>query len=714
MAIRFTTAAALALGAFVMGGGLATPVAAQQNGPTTTGGAQSGLQSADLYKLRSVGDVQLSPDGKTIAYSIQSSERPGRPSSQVWLMDVASGESRRLGSDREGASGPRWSPDGKRIAFFGHGSDEEGSGLMIANADGSNAVFIAKVTGTNHPLPSSGDRIAWAPDGGQIAFVSAAPGPEADANGDPMVITRYLYKPTASEGMTRFNDNRRIHIFVADVASKAVTQITDGVYYEHSLDWSPKGDEIAFISNRGPDPDRFFNYDIFAVKVADKSVRRITDTKSAEYRPAWAPDGKTIAYLGTKRPLTSSETTMEDTHVWVRDADGKNPREVGASIDNRQASPSWAQDGGSLYFTVQHRGSTALYRIPVAGPGAGAGAARAETVITAPGSLGSWSIGANGKLAFAFSTPGGPAELYTRDTAVPAEGAGALGTKRTTLNDDLLRGRALGDTEELTFKSFDGTQIGAWLTKPVGLTAGAGTKAPLIVMIHGGPHGAQGPAFNSKAQVYAGLGWASLMVNYRGSTGYGQKLADAIFKDQNGGEAKDVLAGVDAALAKYPWLDGTRLGVEGGSYGGQLTNWLITQTDRFKAAVPAAGIANLVSFNYMSYYHDYLAVEFGAFPHQNGLMDLLWERSPIRYVQKVKTPTMFVHGENDNDVPIAEAEQFYIAIRDVGVESIFVRYPREGHGVRETKHVIDVIDRSAAWYRKHFGEAAAPTAASRD
>jgi dipeptidyl aminopeptidase/acylaminoacyl peptidase len=223
-------------------------------------------------------------------------------------------------------------------------------------------------------------------------------------------------------------------------------------------------------------------------------------------------------------------------------------------------------------------------------------------------------------------------------------------------------------------------------------------------MIHGGPHGQQGPAFNSKAQVYASHGLATLMVNYRGSTGYGQKLADAIFRDQDGGEARDVLAGVDAALARYPWLDGDRLGIEGGSYGGQLTNWIVTQTSRFKAAIPIAGISNLVSFNYMAYYHDYLAVEFGSFPHEKGLMDLLWERSPIRYVHKVTTPMMFVHGENDNDVPIAEAEQFYIAVRDAGVESIMVRYPREGHGVRETKHVADLIDRSIAWYERHFAK----------
>ena len=223
-------------------------------------------------------------------------------------------------------------------------------------------------------------------------------------------------------------------------------------------------------------------------------------------------------------------------------------------------------------------------------------------------------------------------------------------------------------------------------------------------MMHGGPHGQQGPAFNPKAQVYAGLGWASLMVDYRGSTGYGQKLADLIVKDQDGGEAKDVLAGVDAALAGYPWLDGSRMGLEGGSYGGQLANWIVTQTPRFKASIPSAGISNLVTQNYLSYYHDYLAVEFGAFPHEGDVMERLWERSAIRYVKNVKTPTLFLHGENDNDVPIAEAEQFYIALRDVGVDAIMVRYPREGHGLSEPKHIVDLMDRSVAWYEKHFAK----------
>ena len=294
-----------------------------------------------------------------------------------------------------------------------------------------------------------------------------------------------------------------------------------------------------------------------------------------------------------------------------------------------------------------------------------------------------------------MSTPRDTPQLYVAD-------AGGKPRQLTNLNAELFAGRAFGEVEAFDFPVEGGFRAQAFLTKPAEL--GPGRRYPMVVMIHGGPHGQQGPAFNLKAQAYAAHGFASLMVNYRGSTGYGQNFSDAIFRDQNGAEARDVLAGVDEALRKYPWIDGGKLGIEGGSYGGQLTNWLITRTNRFKAAIPTAGISNLVSFNYMAYYHDYLAVEFGAYPHENDLLDVLWQRSPLKHVARVKTPTMFIHGENDNDVPIAEAEQFFIALKDIGVETIMLRYPREGHGLSENGHIADAMRRSMEWYDSYFGK----------
>ena len=192
------------------------------------------------------------------------------------------------------------------------------------------------------------------------------------------------------------------------------------------------------------------------------------------------------------------------------------------------------------------------------------------------------------------------------------------------------------------------------------------------------------------------------MVNYRGSTGYGLLLADGVFGDQNGNEGQDVIYAVGAALRRYTWLDRDRMGVEGVSYGGQLSAWLITQTSMFKAAIPIAAITNLVSYNYMTYYNQYEQMEFGIFPHQGSMMDILWERSALKHVAKAHTPTMLQHGENDNDVPIAEAEQYIVALRDVGTEAVMVRYPREGHGIRESKHQVDSLDRSIAWYENIF------------
>ncbi len=653
-----------------------------QSGPAQT----HSLKSGDLIKLRSVGEVQFSPDGKRIAYTVKNNDGPGRPYSQVWSLDLASGKSLKIGGEKETSSNPEWSPDAQWIAY--HAGEGDKSMLTVSRPDGSGTKTLGSLQWTNSPLPTTGKSVAWSPDGKRIAFVTAVPGPETEqATGDPIVITRYLYKPDDSEGLSHFNDNRRLHIFVVDVATGQVRQLTSGNHYEHSIDWSPNGEEIAFVSNRESNEDQFFNYDLFTLKVSDGALQRLTATENAEYQPRWSPDGKALVYLGTKRGLTDLETTMEDNHVWSINADGTNRHELGSMIDNRQGTPAWTPDGKAVCFTLQERGNVRLIRLPVSG-------GSPEVIVNDRGTVGEWSMAKGNVLAYAFSSPSDLAQLYLKYEGTSAK-------KMTDLNASFLADKSIAEVEPFTFISNDNKyEVEAFLTKPLGMKSNS--KHPLIVNIHGGPHGQQGSAFNFKNQVYGGLGWATLMVNYRGSTGYGQKFADAVFADQNGNEAQDVLYGVSAALRRNLWLDAERLGMEGVSYGGQLSAWLITQTSIFKAAIPIAGITNLISYNYMTYYNQYEQMEFGLFPHQGNMMDILWERSALKHVAKVKTPTLLMHGENDSDVPIAESEQFYIALKDVGVEAIMVRYPREGHGLREPKHIVDSIDRSIRWYEKHF------------
>jgi dipeptidyl aminopeptidase/acylaminoacyl peptidase len=292
-------------------------------------------------------------------------------------------------------------------------------------------------------------------------------------------------------------------------------------------------------------------------------------------------------------------------------------------------------------------------------------------------------------------------ELYFK----PSAGASR---KLTDLNADILRMTRVAPVDSFTFVSNDNSLVvQAFLVKPLGLIESRGdtipaVRYPMIVELHTDSHAQSGPAFSFQEQVYASHGWATLHVNYRGSTGYGQRFADASFRGPNGDEAQDVLYAVSAAVRRNPWIDRERLGIEGVGYGGSLTNWLITQTNEFRAAVSMGGVSNLVSYNYMTYYDAYGEMQFGQHLYQGTTLDEAWKRSPIRYVAQVHTPTMLMSGESDPIVRAEEAQQFYVALKDVGVETNFVSYPREAHVLAETKHIIDNIDRKIAWYDKHF------------
>jgi dipeptidyl aminopeptidase/acylaminoacyl peptidase len=433
-------------------------------------------------------------------------------------------------------------------------------------------------------------------------------------------------------------------------------------------------------------------------------VRQITNTVGCEYEPNWSPDGKRIAYTATKRDVTTIDSVAEDRHVWVTDAAGELRRELSVALDRRATNPRWLKDSRRIIFIAGDAGSTFLYS---ADPTTGESKRvfpqflKRNDPPELSSSISRGRIQVTGYSVFGDSN-GAAAVIVTSYPTYPADiEASGLGASSITLvrsltghNAPFERDHEFAEPEELEFKSFDGTSIQGWLIKPLGWREDR--KYPMILSIHGGPHGMYGYAFNPTFQVYAARGYAVLYLNPRGSSGYGQKFSDGTINEWGGGDYRDLMAGVDEALRRYSWIDGNRLGVTGGSYGGFMTNWIITQTPRFKAAVSTASVSNLISFYSTSLYQDLIHAEFGGFPWDN--YDLLWQWSPLRYVKQAQTPTLFIHGEQDNDVHITQAEEMYMGLRRRGVETVLVRYPREGHGLREPRHRVDALERTLAWF----------------
>ena len=677
------------------------------------------MAAADILRIANVGDPQISPDGERVVYTVTTVDRNANVTT-LWIVRVDNSSdtptSRQPEQRRDRntqtfpaspllppgwqATNPRWSPDGKRIAFLA--TIDNRHGIWVVSIDGSRPRFVAGISETNFFITYAGEPFAWSPDSKSIAYISASVDPAfdkhyGDSQTDPMVIDRIQYK-----SRTAFSDNLRTHIWIVDVDDPTPRQLTTGPFYDHALSFSPRGDEIAFVSNHELDPDANNNSDIFAVDLRGQ-VRQLTNTKGCEYEPTWSPDGKWIAYTATKREVTTIDSVAEDTHVWITDAAGNAGRDLTAELDRRARSPRWEPDGRSILFLANDRGRTLLQQVGLAGKEIRAAVLDRDAPndiiplatnlrLEFPFQITGFSIGKRAGLsrsvvAYTMSRATRPAEVWLIFPGVPGP------TWPVTQHNDV-RFRSFAEPEEIRSRSFDGAEIQGWLMKPFGFREDR--KYPMILSIHGGPHGMYGYAFNPTLQAYAMDGYAVLYLNPRGSNGYGQKFSDGTLNEWGGGDYRDLMAGVDDALKRYAWIDADRLGVTGGSYGGFMTNWIITQTPRFKAAVSVASVSNLISFYSTSLYQDLIHAEFGSFPWDN--YDQLWRWSPLRYARAAQTPTMFIHGESDNDVHITQAEEMYMALKRRGVETVLVRYPREGHGLREPRHRVDALERTLSWF----------------
>jgi dipeptidyl aminopeptidase/acylaminoacyl peptidase len=710
----------------------------------------------DILRVANVTDAQISPNGQWVVYTVSSVE-DDRNVSTLWLVRIAPepftptpvptpqrrptsyvdwpdtrATTRLLLAAGATGSTPRWSPDSNSIAFLSN--QQEQDGLWVIRIDKNDSPkFIAPIQSTNFFVTYAGDPFSWSPDSRRIAYISAkAETPEPPPTttrrpneprpNDPRVVDRIQYK-----SRTSLSDNRRTHVWVVEVERPQPQQLTSGPFYDHAVAFSPRGDEIAFLSNHEPDPDANNNSDIFAVDLGGQT-RQITQTKGCEFDPVWSPDGRSIAYTATRRDVTTIDSVAEDVHLWVIPASGGLARELATEQDRRVRDPHWSPDGRTILYLAGDRGYTTLFRTSAEG-----GKASRFSMFVLDGQLGGVFDLGESKFRLEAGSPVALAQPFqitsfsiaNRSQTVtsansisvtyqmpmvmtvghalrPAEVWLGLGSstpmrRLSAHNDALVRSLSLVQPEEINYASFDGTQIQGWLMKPPACSSDR--KCPLILSVHGGPHGMYGWSFNPSFQVYAARGYGVLYLNPRGSSGYGQKFSDGTFNEWGGGDYRDLMLGVDEVLRKNSWIDGDRLGVTGGSYGGFMTNWIITQTTRFRGAVASASVSNLISFYSTSLYQDLIHAEFGGFPWDN--FDVLWQWSPLRYVRQAQTPTLFLHGENDNDVHITQAEEMYMALKRRGVETVLVRYPREGHGLREPNHRLDALERTLNWFDRY-------------
>jgi dipeptidyl aminopeptidase/acylaminoacyl peptidase len=666
--------------------GLAGPLAAAPpEGPATT------FQGSDLFSLEVASDPQISPDGTKIAYVRRSGDvMTDRMRSTIWLVDTRSGEQVPLVAGPGGHSQPRWSPDGRRLAYV---STAEGGApqLFVRWMESGESV---RITG----LPQSPSSIAWSPDGRRIAYsmfvpdegmkLGSAPAkPEGAQWAPPLeVLTAIAYRSDAA-GYAKPGYS---HLFLVSADGGAPRQLTFGARnHDGPLSWAPDGRTIVFSGNRNADWEREpFDTEVYALDVDGGAIRALTDRRGPDEQPAISPDGRTIAYVGYDDRRLSYQSNV----LYVMNRDGSGRRALAESLDRSVNAPVWAADGRSILVSYEDRGLTRVSRIGLDGSVRPLTDALAGSGLDRPYAGGDFSVARDGTLAITAGSAARPADVaLVRGAAAPR--------LLTHLNSDLLGAKRLGEVRKIAVTSFDKRPIDAWLTLPPSWREGQ--RVPLILEIHGGPVAAYGPYFSTDDQLYAAAGFAVLSTNPRGSSSYGAEFANLIHHAYPGRDYDDLMAAVDAAVAQG-FADPDRLFVTGGSGGGVLTTWIVGKTDRFKAAAAQKPVINWTS--------EALTMDMTLFTSRYWFEKKPWEdptgywaRSPLSLAGNIHTPTLVVVGSEDYRTPVSEAEQLYAALQIQGVPTALVKVPGVGHGAIASRPSQSAAKAAAilAWFRKY-------------
>ncbi|MEZ4417483.1 MAG: S9 family peptidase [Gemmatimonadota bacterium] len=680
--------------------------------PPAALGQTRGYQPSDYYRLVTVGDVQVSPQGTEVAFVVTTVvEAENRRHREVWMQSLSGGRPAgrpyRFTAPTDEATAPTWSPDGRLLAFDSkRGDDPNTTWFLRVQASGGEAFHIDGVEGT--PV--------WSPDGRWIAFVTAAPRAPGTREGwvapdavshtldperfDGRVVTSTRYKRDGTLALRpHFSTEPKRQLYAVSTEGGAVQQLTDVPFNVGSPLWSADGRLLFFSGDASEDEEgeREPSSDIWVVSSEGGGVRRLTSNPGSETAPHLSPDGHYLAFLST--PARGAETDLQVVELDNSGNFRASPVNLTENWDLAPGPPTWSADGRFLRFQAQIGGDVQLVQVPAAG-------GAVEVLTRGERQLADVSFSADDQvMAYTANDAVTPTELFV------ARGDGSGEERATAFNDDWLAQVALVRPEEVRFRVRDGTEIQGWIVPPVGYRQG--TRYPMVLKIHGGPHGAYGNTFFPTFHVLSAAGFFVLYTNPRGSSGYGHAFQYATRGEWGVVDKEDFLTAVDRALERFPDIDPRRIGVSGGSYGGFMTNWLTATTDRFAAAVTSRSIVNWESWYGSSDAQGLTEYEFFGPPWEQR--ELYRRLSPISYVENVTAPTLIIHSENDYRTPIGDGEQWFMALKKRGVPTELVRYPRSSHGLSRTGEpwlLVDRLERIRSWFEHFLGNESARASAS--